>query len=656
MGPAAAAAIAAAKQAKIRQRAREGGEFDLGEKEIREKKDVKRSAFAPKRAKNSLQVQRDIELLRSASSHMRRKGLAQHLSDWQFEELLAIFVFLDDTGRGVLSLEAVSKALRLAGLATTKQGVTHLVNSIDLNGDGEIDWTEFLEYTAVQLTDPHARLILGEMEMGFDAVRDHCAVDPHMIVGSSSEGAHQWAAYAGRGPDSVPLDVDMVVSLLSTAGVAPLDEEEAEELRSYLDPYGRGWILMGELCQLPCWQPIIEAGNSADTLHLERLALESQIEMLHYSYGQRLAQAEQDKQTALEEQRFEHARAGRVKGRAAVKEAASPPLLPPAEPPGEYYQPPAEDYYHPEETPEPPMYYAELPSWLPPEGEPAQETASMPPPMPLPRQVAPDQGSAEDKAPSWGPSASWGGWGTKNKWVPPALRNMPPREYGTPFSRAKPMMGSFGAHSLEAVEQQQQSLTWGDHSPPAPPTAVSRVAPPGHRAALEPPQEDMWWAPDWLETPAPPATYASRTSPAPPSTAMVPYRAPGLPPPSQGQPGGPGGGQQKYAWPTQNLQRAPPQPTATMAPHGQAHHFFAHARLAAAETKLEVVQDVGFAKLEVAEAKLGVMQAHVSVAGQLGERSSWAGGMFDGLISSLWRPYDPTNPPQNDRGGIIQKV
>ena len=252
MGPAAAAAIAAAKQAKIRQRAREGGEFDLGEKEIREKKDVKRSAFAPKRAKNSLQVQRDIELLRSASSHMRRKGLAQHLSDWQFEELLAIFVFLDDTGRGVLSLEAVSKALRLAGLATTKQGVTHLVNSIDLNGDGEIDWTEFLEYTAVQLTDPHARLILGEMEMGFDAVRDHCAVDPHMIVGSSSEGAHQWAAYAGRGPDSVPLDVDMVVSLLSTAGVAPLDEEEAEELRSYLDPYGRGWILMGELCQLPC--------------------------------------------------------------------------------------------------------------------------------------------------------------------------------------------------------------------------------------------------------------------------------------------------------------------------------------------------------------------------------------------------------------------
>uniref|UniRef100_A0A7S2GKB8 Uncharacterized protein n=1 Tax=Haptolina brevifila TaxID=156173 RepID=A0A7S2GKB8_9EUKA len=101
--------------------------------------------------------------------------------------------------------------------------------------------------------------------------------------------------------------------------------------------------------------------------------------------------------------------------------------------------------------------------------------------------------------------------------------------------------------------------------------------------------------------------------------------------------------------------QAPPQRLGQGPAYGEtAHRIWAQARLAAAEAKLEVVQDVGMARLQLAEAKLGVVQVHAEQAhaseqppGQEQQQAGWLGGMFDSLISSLWRPYNPSANPQS---------
>ena len=68
------------------------------------------------------------------------------------------------------------------------------------------------------------------------------------------------------------------------------------------------------------------------------------------------------------------------------------------------------------------------------------------------------------------------------------------------------------------------------------------------------------------------------------------------------------------------------------------------AQLEAAQTKLEVAQVVGHAKLEVAEARLAVVHSHLapsaSGGGLNGGSNGWGGltSMFDGIFTPQQKP------------------
>ena len=63
-------------------------------------------------------------------------------------------------------LEEVGNALRMIGLCTTDAEVRQAVKQIDVGGDGNIQWDEFLHFMAKQMAEP--KLMNNEFDMAFD--------------------------------------------------------------------------------------------------------------------------------------------------------------------------------------------------------------------------------------------------------------------------------------------------------------------------------------------------------------------------------------------------------------------------------------------------------------------------------------------------------
>ena len=60
-------------------------------------------------------------------------------------------------------LEEVGNALRMIGLCTTDAEVRQAVKQIDVGGDGNIQWDEFLHFMAKQMAEP--KLMNNEFDM-----------------------------------------------------------------------------------------------------------------------------------------------------------------------------------------------------------------------------------------------------------------------------------------------------------------------------------------------------------------------------------------------------------------------------------------------------------------------------------------------------------
>uniref|UniRef100_A0A7S2GHG3 EF-hand domain-containing protein n=1 Tax=Haptolina brevifila TaxID=156173 RepID=A0A7S2GHG3_9EUKA len=304
--------------------------------------------------------------------------------------------------------------LRLAGLNATKDGVAQMIQKIDLDGDGQIDWTEFLEYSAVMMCDTRMLGAKTELDMAFDVLRTHCAFDARSMVGDSAEAALDWLRLAGKGHDGEPLDVALVVELLASGGSSPLNEDEAAELYAALDTQGTGWILLGDLKRMPCWEDM-GTEEDADFYKLEAVALESQMSAMQKVYEVKLQEVEAEKEQALEKQKLEltawkQQRSGASAKRALAGTRAS---LPPE---------------HEAATPMPTAIanasFADTPSafssygWLPTFSDGASFTPSQALPAP-PRSMSPVTPSAPTTKPKWRTFS-------RTPPPPPAIQQTPP--------------------------------------------------------------------------------------------------------------------------------------------------------------------------------------------------------------------------------------
>ena len=63
-------------------------------------------------------------------------------------------------------LDEVGNALRMIGLCTTEDEIRQAVTQIDVGGDGNIQWDEFLHFMAKQMAEP--KLMNNEFDMAFD--------------------------------------------------------------------------------------------------------------------------------------------------------------------------------------------------------------------------------------------------------------------------------------------------------------------------------------------------------------------------------------------------------------------------------------------------------------------------------------------------------
>lgn len=87
----------------------------------------------------------------------------------QFKEAFRLF---DKSGTGVISARELGNLMKSLGQTPTEAELRDLVNEIDINGDGEIDFDEFVALMARQVTEHDAEEELREAFKIFDSNED----------------------------------------------------------------------------------------------------------------------------------------------------------------------------------------------------------------------------------------------------------------------------------------------------------------------------------------------------------------------------------------------------------------------------------------------------------------------------------------------------
>eukprot|EP00753_Platysulcus_tardus_P009369 PLAT2013.1.p1 GENE.PLAT2013.1~~PLAT2013.1.p1 ORF type:complete len:182 (-),score=80.23 PLAT2013.1:119-664(-) len=75
------------------------------------------------------------------------------LTDAQIEELKEAFALFDRAGRGSIDAENLGHVLRSLGQSPTDEEVVEMIKQVDLDGNGSIDFNEFLAMMAAQMRD-----------------------------------------------------------------------------------------------------------------------------------------------------------------------------------------------------------------------------------------------------------------------------------------------------------------------------------------------------------------------------------------------------------------------------------------------------------------------------------------------------------------------
>ncbi|KAH8358566.1 hypothetical protein KR093_000883, partial [Drosophila rubida] len=98
--------------------------------------------------------------------------MVQDLTDEQIAEYKEAFSLFDKSGTGMISTRELGNLMKSLGQNPTEAELRDLVNEIDLNGDGEIDFTEFCTLMSKQSHEGDADEELREAFKIFDKDED----------------------------------------------------------------------------------------------------------------------------------------------------------------------------------------------------------------------------------------------------------------------------------------------------------------------------------------------------------------------------------------------------------------------------------------------------------------------------------------------------
>ncbi|KAI6647573.1 Calmodulin [Oopsacas minuta] len=90
------------------------------------------------------------------------------LSKEQVEEFKEAFALFDKDGDGSITTRELGTIMRSLGLNPTEAELQEMINEVDLDGNGTIDFTEFLGMMSKKLTEPDSERDIREAFKVFD--------------------------------------------------------------------------------------------------------------------------------------------------------------------------------------------------------------------------------------------------------------------------------------------------------------------------------------------------------------------------------------------------------------------------------------------------------------------------------------------------------
>jgi len=146
------------------------------------------------------------------------------LSGHQLNEIKEAFKKFDRDGSGFIDASELHATMKMMGATVTKEQVRGMIASVDDDGNGTVEFEEFLVIMA-------RRILMHEGAMEMEAAIKLFEVDMR-----------------GR------IECSEIRSLLCTFGEAPLSEVELDELLRLADPDGTGYCTLETFQGLPCWK------------------------------------------------------------------------------------------------------------------------------------------------------------------------------------------------------------------------------------------------------------------------------------------------------------------------------------------------------------------------------------------------------------------
>ena len=167
--------------------------------------------------------------------------MSAHLSDDELAEFREIFNLVDRDGGGTITKEELGELMDTLGIDATPEEIDLMINEIDTDNNGEIDFEEFV---AVMSRKVNATYSSEQVKNAFKVFEGTSGTPGYVKEGAAAATttAHQLL--------SRYIKVEQLVKALTTYGSEKLTDEAAQELVSQLEPDSHGLINYQEYVEM----------------------------------------------------------------------------------------------------------------------------------------------------------------------------------------------------------------------------------------------------------------------------------------------------------------------------------------------------------------------------------------------------------------------
>ena len=153
--------------------------------------------------------------------------VAQHMNSEELGDLERMFKDIDTEGRGYIAVEDFTRAIRDSGDEGLVGAMDELVDEVDADGDGKVDWEEFLAVgvkRSTYLQEEHLRRAFDHFDLNGDGRISR--EELYEVLGSIGDGLGSGGAGAPQSPVEVVRMLDELMDVVDLDGDGSIDYEE----------------------------------------------------------------------------------------------------------------------------------------------------------------------------------------------------------------------------------------------------------------------------------------------------------------------------------------------------------------------------------------------------------------------------------------------